>query len=498
MSATVELKRYGLYVAGEERAANSGAVIRSISPARGEAWAELADAGADDVADAVAAAKAAFWSDEWQSMPATRRGRLMMKLADLVLENAETIALAETTENGKLYKEMVTQARIVPDWLYYFGGLADKIEGTVIPVPRKSVLNYTLREPVGVVGIITPWNSPVLLTTFALAPALAAGNAVVIKPSEVASAGVLEFAKLTEAAGFPPGIVNVVTGGAVAGAALVDHPDVAKITFVGGTGAGKKIAAAAGSRLAGVTMELGGKSPNIVFADADLDAAVVGVLAGIFAAGGQTCVAGSRVLVQDEIHDEVVARLADRAGRIRLGDPMDETTEMGPIATEQHLRNIASYVDSAAGEGAQVVSGGHRATLDDFPTGFFFEPTILTGITNAARVAREEIFGPVAAVLRFGDEDEAVSIANDTEFGLAAGVWTRDIKRAHRMARRLQAGTVWINTYRALTFSSPFGGYKQSGFGRVNGIEAVNEYLQTKSVWCELSDEIQDPFTLKS
>ncbi|MBA2357244.1 MAG: aldehyde dehydrogenase [Actinobacteria bacterium] len=498
VGATSKLRRYGLYVGGKEVPARSGAVLRSITPARGEPWAELADAGADDVSAAVAAAKAAFDGDAWRSLAPTRRGRLMMRLGDLVGEHAEQIALAETTENGKLYKEMLTQARIVPDWLYYFGGLADKIEGSVIPVPRQSVLNYTLREPLGVVGVITPWNSPVLLTVFALAPALAAGNTVVIKPSEVASAGVLEFVRLTEAAGFPPGVVNVVTGGPEAGAALVDHPDVAKITFVGGTAAGRRIAEAAGARLARVTLELGGKSPNIVFADADLDAATGGVLAGIFAAGGQTCVAGSRVLVQDAVHDELIEGLAARARSLRLGDPMDEATEMGPIATEEHLRRIDSYVAGATAEGAEAIAGGRRAVVEAFPNGFFYEPTILTGVSNDARVAREEVFGPVAAILRFRDEEDAVAIANDSEFGLAAGVWTRDFKRAHRVARRLQAGTVWINTYRALTFNSPFGGYKQSGFGRVNGIEAVNEYLQTKSVWCELSDEVQDPFTLKA
>ncbi|OZA76533.1 MAG: carnitine dehydratase, partial [Azorhizobium sp. 39-67-5] len=345
---------------------------------------------------------------------------------------------------------------------------------------RTSVFNYTLREPLGVVAVIVPWNSPTFLTIMALAPALAAGNTVVIKPSEVTSASAIELARLAVEAGIPPGVVNVVTGLRGTGEALVDHPKVAKINFTGGDAGGRAIAAAAGKRLVSSILELGGKSPNIVFADADLDRAEAGVLAGIFAAAGQTCVAGSRAYIQRPIYDRFVERLVSRAKGIVLGDPMKAETQMGPVATSAQLAKDESMVRQAVADGAEILFGGGRARVAEFPDGYFFSPTILHNVEATNCLVRQEVFGPVLAVIPFDDEAEVIQAANDTPFGLASGVWTRDLRRAHIMARRLQAGTVWINTYRAMAFNSPFGGHKDSGLGHQNGIGAIQQYLQTK------------------
>lgn len=499
MTATATpLVRYGLHIGGQEVDSAGGRTLESINPATGEAWALIQDASRADVDRAVAAATAAFAHDApWRQLSATKRGKLVSRLADAILADAERLAAIEVRDNGKLMKEMHAQLRVVPEWLHYFAGLADKIEGRTIPLDRTSVFNYTLREPLGVVGVITPWNSPTLLTLMAVAPALAAGNTVVVKPSEVTSASFLEIARLLEGVGFPPGVINVLTGGREAGEAMAEHPGIARIVFTGGGEAGKAIARTVGGRLGRVTLELGGKSANIVFPDANLDAVEAGVLAGIFAAGGQTCIAGSRALVHRDVKEELLARLKRRAEGIVLGDPMADATQMGPAATPAQLAKIAAFVDGAREEGATVVAGGRKGTVEGLPNGLFYEPTILTGVANDSRVCQEEVFGPVLAVLEFESEEEAIALANATPYGLAAGVWTRDLKRAHRVARRLEAGTVWVNLYRAITYNTPFGGYKQSGIGRLNGQEAIDEFLQTKSVWIELGDDIQDPFVLK-
>jgi acyl-CoA reductase-like NAD-dependent aldehyde dehydrogenase len=491
------VKTYLNYIGGADVPAADGRTFTAFNPTTGAPWGTFAVAGPEDVDRAVNTAAAAFREGPWGALSPTRRVRLLMKWGEVIAEHADRIATIETGQNGKLFAEMRAQARIAQDWLYYFGGLADKIEGTVIPLDRQSIFNYTLREPLGVVGVITPWNSPTFIAIMSLAPALAAGNTIVLKPSEITSASSIELARLAEEAGMPPGVINVVTGFRETGEALVDHPRVAKVSFTGSVGAGRAIAARAGQRLVSCMLELGGKSPNVVFGDANLDQAEAGVLAGIFAAAGQTCVAGSRAYIQRSIYDQFVERLVRRARQITIGDPMLATTQMGPVATKMQLEKDESMVQRAVSEGAALLCGGARPALAEFPDGYFYQPTIVHQAGKDNFLMRNEVFGPVLAVTPFTDDAEVLALANDTEFGLAAGIWTRDVNRVHKMARRLEAGTVWVNTYRALTFNSPFGGYKASGIGRQNGIEAVYQYLQTKSVWCELGDEIQDPFVMK-
>ncbi|HKB09331.1 MAG TPA: aldehyde dehydrogenase [Vicinamibacterales bacterium] len=488
---------YQNHIGGQDVAAADGRTFTGFNPTTGDVWGTFSLAAAAEVDRAVRAASDAFRTGPWGRLSPTRRGRLLMKWGDAIAAHADRIATIETGQNGKLFAEMRAQARITQDWLYYFGGLADKIEGSVIPLDRQTIFNYTLREPLGVVGVITPWNSPTFIAIMSLAPALAAGNTIVLKPSEITSASAIELARLAEAAGMPPGVINVVTGFRETGEALVDHPLVAKVSFTGSVAAGRAIAARAGQRLVGCLLELGGKSPNIVFDDASLEQAEAGVLAGIFAAAGQTCVAGSRAYIQRSIYDRFVDRLVARAQQIALGDPMRAETQMGPVATKMQLEKDESMVQRAVEEGAAVLCGGGRPSLAEFPGGYFYEPTIVQQAGRDSFLMRNEVFGPVLAVTPFKDEAEVLTLANDTEFGLAAGIWTHDVRRVHKMARALEAGTVWVNTYRALTFNSPFGGYKSSGIGRQNGIEAVSQYLQTKSVWCELGDEVQDPFVMK-
>ena len=494
---TEEVRDYKMLIGGGSLAARSGKIFESINPYTGRVWATVPEADEEDVDAAVRAARQAFDEGPWGKMTGTERARLMRRLAELIAENAEELAVVESTDNGKLLKEMSGQLGALPDWYYYFAGAADKVQGATIPSDKPNFFVYTRKEPVGVVGAIIPWNSPLLLLTFKLAPALAAGCTFVVKAAEQTPASVLEFGKLFEEAGFPPGVFNVVSGfGVPTGKALVSHPGVDKVAFTGSTQTGISVMKDAADHLAKVTLELGGKSPNIVFDDVDLEAANNGVVAGIFAATGQTCIAGSRLFVQERAHDELVERLSERAKTIKLGDPLDAETEMGPVAFKEQLEKIEGHVRAGKEEGATLVCGGKRPDADALEHGYFIEPTIFAQVENGMQIAREEIFGPVLSVIPFKDEEELIRQANDTSYGLAAGVWTKDIQRAHRVAHAIRAGTVWINAYRTLSFNTPFGGYKMSGLGRENGLEAFNEYTETKSVWVELSGQSRDPFTM--
>ena len=490
---TAGLMRMRMVVGGRAVDAVSGRTFVSENPYTGQGWATVPDAGREDVEAAVAAARSAL-DGEWGRLTGFARAALLRRLGDLIPDHARELAQLEVSDSGKLYREMIGQTRYLPQWYRYFAGLADKVEGRAIPSDKPNFFVYTRREPVGVVGAITPWNSPLLLLTFKLAPALAAGCTMVCKPSEHSPASTLVLAELIQEAGFPPGVFNVVVGSSrELGAHLAGHPGVDKVAFTGSTGVGAEVAKAAAANITGALLELGGKSAHLVFPDADLDAAGNGVVAGVFAATGQTCMAGSRLLVHRSVHDELVERVVRRAEAIRIGDPQDPATEMGPLATEPQFRKVLSFFSSAVAEGATVATGG---TAAGELGGFFVRPTVLTGVKPGMTVACEEVFGPVLAVIPFDTEDEALALANDSRFGLAGAVWTKDIHRGHRVAHRLRAGTVWINAYRVVGPDVPFGGMGLSGIGRENGVDTVREYTQTKAVWVELTGGTRDPFTL--
>ncbi len=479
------------------QAASSGEWIESENPFTAKPWARVPRGTSQDAEAAVQAAHEAFSNGPWSRMSPADRGLLLYRLADCMAADAEHLADLEVRDTGKLKAEMLGNMRYLPRWYQYYGGLADKVEGTVTPIDKPGMFHYVTYEPLGVVTCIVPWNSPLLLATMKLAAALAAGNTVVIKPSEFASASLIAFARLFEKAGFPPGVVNVVTGyGNEVGEVLTTHPLVKRIAFTGGDAGGRAVAAAAATSFKRISLELGGKSPNIVFADANQGAAVKGVVSGIFAATGQTCMAGSRLLVHSSIHDQFVDKLVTFVSAARLGDPTEPDTNMGPVSNRPQLDRVMRYIEIAKSEGAKCVTGGRRGTGGACGEGFFVEPTIFTGVKNSMRIAREEVFGPVLTIIPFDSDDEAVEIANDTAYGLAAALWTTSIERAVKLPKRLHAGTVWVNAYRVISYLAPFGGVKASGIGRENGIEAIKEYLEAKSVFINGNADVPNPFVM--
>src|SRR6266542_596477 len=488
LAETNNPRKYQLFIDGHWVDAESGKSFTTPNPATGETLAEVAEADKADVDKAVAAARRAF-EGKWGKVGPRDRGRLLYKLSQLIESRTQELATLETADNGKPIREsLYVDLPQVAENFEYFAGWATKIEGETIPVPGQ-MFNYTLREPVGVCGQIIPWNFPLLMAAWKLAPALTAGNTVVLKPAEQTPASALELAKLIQEAGFPEGVVNIIPGyGETAGAALASHPGIDKIAFTGSTEIGKLIAKAAAENLTKVSLELGGKAPNVIFADADLDQAINGAMMGIFFNQGQVCCAGSRLFVEEKVKDEFLARFKEKAEGVKVGDPIDKTTLMGPQVSEEQLNRIKSYVGIAREEGATVLTGGEQPKLEGaFQNGYFFQPTIFSDVDNRMRVAQEEIFGPVSSVITFDNDDELIRQANETMYGLSAGIWTRDITRAHRFARAIKAGVVWINTFNMMNAASPFGGYKQSGYGREMGKHALELYTQVKSVWVDLS-----------
>ena len=489
------LESFQQFINGKFESASE--TFESIDPASGESWALMPKANESDVDRAVTAAQIAFTSGDWPTLNASARGKLLYKLADLMAANADALAELETRDTGKIRRETRAVIMYISEYYRYFAGLADKLQGAHFDVDKPDMETYTRREPIGVVAAIVPWNSQMFLSAVKLAPALAAGCTVVLKASEDGPAPLLHFAKLIDEAGFPPGVVNIITGmGDSCGKALTSHPLIDRIAFTGGPTTARRIVENSANNLAAVSLELGGKSPVLVFEDADLESAANAIVSGIFAATGQSCVAGSRLLVHENVHAELLEILIAKAKRIKIGDPQDLETEMGPLATQRQLTHVQDVVDRSVAAGAKLLTGGKIPA--EFTNGFYYEPTILDCAEPVIACVQEEIFGPVLSVLKFKDDAQALALANDSEYGLASGVFTKDIGRAHRFVRNLRAGIVWVNTYRMISPMVPFGGYGQSGTGREAGAESILDYTRTKSVWINTSEApISDPFIMR-
>jgi aldehyde dehydrogenase (NAD+) len=456
----------------------------TVNPATGEVLTQVSEASGTDVDAAVAAASKALESGPWRKMPASERGRLIWRLADLIEKNIDELAELETLDNGKpIFESRNVDMPMVIDVLRYYAGWATKIHGETVNT-FDSAFTYTLREPVGVVGLIIPWNFPLLLASWKLGPALACGNTIILKPAEQTPLTALRLGELAIEAGFPAGVLNIVTGGPEVGKAIVRHDGINKIAFTGSTAVGKEIMRTASDTLKRVTLELGGKSPNIVFADSDLDGAVRGAINGIFYGKGEVCNAGSRLFLESKIQNEFLEKLIARAKKMQPADPLDPKTRMGAIVSQEQMSTVLGYIEAGKKEGAKLLAGGNRVSVDG--KGYFLEPTIFGEVRNEMKIAQEEIFGPVLAALSFDDPEQVVALANSNPYGLAAAVWTKDVKKAHQVSRQLRAGTVWINTYGLMDASLPFGGYKSSGFGRELGMHAIEHYTELKTVWLNM------------
>ncbi len=489
------LIKFQLYVDGAF--VDTSETFLSLDPSTGEPWAEMPKANVEDTCRAVEAAHRALTSGEWRAFTATERGKLLSKLADLVAANADWLAELETRDTGKIIRETRAQVGYVAEYYRYFAGLADKVQGAHLPIDKHDMDVTVRREPIGVVAAVVPWNSQLFLAAVKLAPALAAGCTVVLKASEDGPAPLLEFAKLIDAAGTPKGVVNMVTGfGDECGRVLTSHPLVSRVAFTGGPETARHVVRNTADNFAHTTLELGGKSPVLVFADADLASVTNSVIAGIYAASGQSCVAGSRLYVQRPAHDRLIDAIAAKARRIVIGDPKNPKTEMGPLATRRQIDGIEAVIKQSVSEGARIVTGGKRP--EHFASGFYFEPTLIACDDVAMACVQEELFGPVLSVIPFEDEADALAKANNSRYALACGLFTRDLSRAHRLVRSVRSGIVWVNTYRAVSPMAPFGGYGQSGYGREGGLESILDYTRTKTVWIRTSDDpIPDPFVMR-